>query len=899
MADTGKRPSPDALLEAAQREGRGALKIFLGAAPGVGKTYAMLQQARERRLGGEAVIVGVVETHGRAETDALTRGFDIIPKKRALYKGRIVAEMDLDAILTRKPSLVLVDELAHTNAPGSRHPKRYMDVEEILAAGIDVYTTLNIQHVDSLNDVVARITRIRVRETVPDRLVDDADEIELADLTADDLIERLNQGKVYVKAQAERAIKHYFAPGNLAALRELALRKAAQHVDREMVGYMKSHAVEGPWPAAERILVCIGEHPSSAELVRRARRLADSMKASWIALHIESPSHANLSETERDHVADTLRLAQRLGAESITVPGRDIAESVLAYARDNNITQIMVGKSARPGWLHWLGGSVAHRLVEASGQIGIHVASAEGAGVSAKTVRTAKQAAPFSWRPYILATAAVAATVTLGWTLQFAVGLTSLTSIAMLFLMPVLFGAVRFGLRPALFATFLSVAAYNYFYLPPLHTFTIAAPDNILALIGLLIAAVVTSNLTARMRLQADLAAARAQVAGELFGFAGKLAGSARIDDILWAAAYQISSMLKAGVVILLPDPITHRPEIRGFYPPEDELDDQDIAAAVWCWDHARAAGANSDTLPGARRLFLPMRTGEGPVGVVGLLRAREQLLTPDERRLLDALIDQTALAIERAQLAERIEEAQARAHADKLRAAMLNSLSHDLRTPLASILGAATALRRYPDLHDARQREELLGTVQDEAERLDRFVANLLDISRLEAGALKQRREMLDVADVIGATLRRAAGLLAGYKVLRNIPDDLPAIEGDVTLLEQALFNVFDNAAKYADPGSAVDVSAQVDNINVVIRICDEGPGIAPEESERIFEKFHRSEAADRRAAGTGLGLAVARGFTEAIGGTLTAENRTGRKGAVFIFTFPIVAEQAAHDIA
>lgn len=899
MSDTGKRPSPDALLEAAKREGRGALKIFLGAAPGVGKTYAMLQQARDRRLGGEDAIVGVVETHGRMETDALTKGFDIIPKKRALYKGRVVAEMDLDAILTRKPRLVLVDELAHTNAPGSRHPKRYMDVEEILAAGIDVYTTLNIQHVDSLNDVVARITRIRVRETVPDRLVDEADEIELADLTADDLIERLHQGKVYVKTQAERALKHYFAPGNLAALRELALRRAAQHVDREMVGYMKSHAVEGPWPAAERILVCVGEHPSSAELVRRARRLADSMKASWIALHIESPQHASLDETERDRVADTLRLAQRLGAESITIPGRDIAESALAYARDNNITQIIVGKSARPGWLHWLGGSVAHRLVEASGQIGIHVASAEGAAVAAKTVRTAAPAPPFSWRPYVLAVATVAATVALGWALQFAAGLTSLTSIAMLFLMPVLFGAVTSGLRPALFATFLSVGAYNFFFLPPLHTFTISAPDNILALIGLLIAAIVTSNLTARMRLQADLAAARAQVAGELFGFAGKLAGIARIDDILWAAAYQISSMLKAGVVILLPDSIANRPEIRGFYPPEDELDDQDMAAAVWCWDHTRAAGANSDTLPGARRLFLPMRTGEGPVGVVGLLRDRGQLLTPDERRLLDALIDQTALAVERAQLAERIEEAQAHAQADKLRAAMLNSLSHDLRTPLASILGAASALRRYPDLHDARQREELLGTVQDEAERLDRFVANLLDISRLEAGALRQRQEVLDVSDVIAAALRRASDLLAGYKVHRNIPDDLPAIEADATLLEQALFNVLDNAAKYAAPGTAIEVIARTDGAHVTIRICDEGPGIAPEERERIFEKFHRSQSADRHAAGTGLGLAVARGFAEALGGTLTADNRAGRSGAVFTFTFPAAPELSVHDVA
>jgi two-component system sensor histidine kinase KdpD len=886
------RPSPDVLLEQANKEGRGKLRVFLGAAPGVGKTFEMLTQGRRRRLEGTDVIIGVVETHGRQETEALTKGFESIPKKRGLYKGRVVAEMDLDAILQRKPQLVLVDELAHTNVEGSRHPKRYLDVEEILAAGIDVFTTVNIQHIDSLNDVIAQITRIHVRETVPDAILDEADEVELVDLTAEDLLQRLREGKIYVKAQAERALSHFFSPGNLTALRELALRKVAQHVDRDMVDYMQAHAIGGPWPASERILVCISESPSSAELVRRARRVAEALKAEWTALYIESPRHANLSEADKDRVADTLRLAQRLGGQTASLPGRDIAEAVLAYARRNNVTQIIIAKSERPAWFELLHGSVVSQLYRNSGAISVTAISPRGAAIPAKSVKTATRSEAIIWRGYLLSVLALAGTVGIAWIIN-AISAQALGSLGMIFLVPVLVSAVFFGRRTALVTALLSVMAYNFFFLPPLYTFTIADPNNWLSFGVLLFVALIAGNLAARVRTQADLAAARAAAMTELYRFTGKLAGIARLDDILWAASFQIASMLKTNVVILLPNPATKSPEVRAGYPPEDELDAQDLAAAAWSWGHGQAAGRNAETLPGAKRLFLPMRTGEGVVGVAGLQRRDDRtMFTPDERRLLDALLDQTALAIERSTLVERVDEAQVAAEADKLRVAMLTSLSHDLRTPLASILGAATTLIAGRNLYDGKQTDELLATIREEAERLDRFVGNLLDMSRLEAGVLGAKPESVDIPDLVDAAIQRLARRLAGHRLVLDFPPDLPLVSADPLLLEQAIFNLLDNSVKYAEAGTDLRVAARRLENRILLTIADEGPGIPPDALPHIFDKFYRAKAADRRIAGTGLGLAVARGFVEAFGGSLDAGNRTDRSGAIMTITLNVAAE-------
>ncbi len=612
-----------------------------------------------------------------------------------------------------------------------------------------------------------------------------------------------------MKTQAQRALDHFFSPGNLTALRELALRRVAQHVDRDMVDYMQAHAIGGPWPAGERILACISEHPSSAELVRRARRVADALRAEWTALYIEGPRHATLSETDKDRIADTLRLAQRLGGQALSLPGRDIAEAILAYARKNNVTQMVIAKSERSRWFTLLHGSVVRDLIAGSGAISVTAVSPKGETIPAKSVRTASRAARTQWRGYLVSIAAVAATVLFALAMN-AVFTRALGSIGMIFLLPVLFSAVQFGRRYAFVTALLCVMAYNYFFLPPLYTFTIADPNNWLSFGALLFVGIMAGNLAARVRSQADLAAARAAAMTELYRYTGKLAGIARLDDILWAAAFQISSMLKTNVVLLLQDPATRRLAVRAGYPPEDELDAADLAAAAWSWDHAQPAGRNSETLPGARRLFLPLRTGEGLVGVAGLQRKDDRMLfTPDERRLLDALLDQTALAIERSRLVEQVDEAQVLAEADKLRVAMLTSLSHDLRTPLASILGAATTLIAGRELYDARQTGELLATIRDEAERLDRFVGNLLDMSRLEAGALGVKPEAADIADLVEAALKRLDRRLSGHHVVLDLPADLPQVTADPLLTEQALVNLLDNAVKYAPPGTTIRIRA------------------------------------------------------------------------------------------
>ncbi|MBP2300840.1 sensor histidine kinase [Azospirillum picis] len=893
------RPSPDALLRQAAREERGRLKIFLGAAPGVGKTFEMLQTAQARRRDGADIVVGVVETHGRRETEALVAGLEIVPRRSVDHKGHVLTEMDLDAILARRPTIVLVDELAHTNAPGGRHPKRYLDVEELLAAGIDVYTTLNIQHVESLNDVVAKITRVRVRETVPDSILDRADDIEVIDITPDDLIQRLQQGKVYVPRTAERAIRHYFSPGNLTALRELALRRTAERVDEQLLTHMQAHAISGPWAAGERLLVCINEDASGASLVRYARRQAERLRARWGAIHVETSRSLRLSEAARDRIADTLRLVERLGGEAVTVPGGDVADAVVDYALANNVTHIVIAKSGRPRWSELLHGSVAHSLIRRAGDISVHVIAADsGDPIPAKTVTTATAGRrPFAWLPYAASTGYVAAALGVGHVLHRVLALNNIT---LVFLTAVLASAVTGGLAPSLYACIISVLAFNYFFLPPLYTFTISDPENIVALLVFAVVAVIASNLTARVRAQAVTARLRAKTTEDLYQFSRKLAGVVTMDDLLWATAYQIAAMLKVHVVLLLPEggPGEGSVVVRAGYPPEDVIADADLAAAVWAWENNRPTGRGADTLPGAQWLFLPMRTGRGVVGVVGIDTGGGTggLLTPDQRRLLDALIDQAALAIERVTLAEDVDRAKLAAETERLRSALLTSISHDLRTPLASILGSATSLNGYGPMLDEEARRDLVTTIQEEAERLNRFIANLLDMTRLESGAIRPRSGAVDPSEVVGSALERGGRILANHRVEVDLAADLPMVEVDAVLFEQALFNLLDNAGKYAPPGSLVTVRARREDGpeggRVRIEVLDEGDGIPPEDVERIFDKFYRVHAQDRQRAGTGLGLAICRGFVEAMGGTITAGNRRDRHGAVFTLVLPQAAD-------
>lgn len=891
-ANNDRRPSPDALLREAEKSQRGRLKIFLGAAPGVGKTYEMLSAAQVRRREKTDVVVGVVETHGRAETEALTAGLEIIPRRTIGYRERTLTEMDLDAVLARKPRLVLVDELAHSNVPGSRHPKRYLDVEELLAAGIDVYTTLNIQHVESLNDVVARITRIRVRETVPDSVIERADDIELIDLTPEDLIQRLKDGKVYVPAQAERAVRHYFAPGNLTALRELALRRTAQRVDNQMVDYMRSHAIEGPWPAGERVLVCVQGGPRATATVRHAKRLADQLRAPWTAISIETTSPSRTAAADQNSVSEALRLAQRLGAEPVLIPGQDVADSVIDYARANNVTHLIVGKSARSGWRQLAFGSTTQRLINRAGGINIHVIEVPAEqvdGAPAKLPPATKP--PFDPWPFAIASLFVLLAIPVGMGLHHLLGV---TNVALVFLTAVLIGAVLQGLGPSLFACFVAMLAYNFFFMPPLYTFTITEPENVVALFFFAVVAVIASNLAARVRGQALSARLRARQTDDLYQFSRKLTVAITLDDLLWTTVHQIALMLKVRVVLLLPPADDDKGSIavRAGFPPEDMLDEADLAAAKWCWEKNHIAGRGSDTLPGAKWLFQPLRTGRGPWGVVGIIRDEPGLLlTPDQQRLLDSLADQAALAIERVNLARDLHLARLQVETDQLRSALLTSISHDLRTPLASILGSATSLRSQDIILDTPTKDALVETIIEESDRLNRFIGNLLDMTRLESGALKPRTSLNELTDVIGAVLRRASTILAAHRTAVVLPADLPLLALDVVLFEQVLFNLLDNAAKHAPIGSLITIQASHEADVVTLRIMDEGEGIPPNDLERIFEKFYRAGGADRRRAGTGLGLAICRGFVEAMDGTISATNRSDRRGAAFVITLPVPA--------
>lgn len=884
-----KRPSPDALLEHAEREGRGRLKIFLGAAPGVGKTYEMLMSGRARMADGLDVVIGVVETHGRKETEALVEGFEIVPRRQIDYRGQNLDEMDIDAILARCPKLVLVDELAHTNATGSRHPKRYMDVQEILSNGIDVYSTLNIQHIESLNDIVAQITRIRVRETVPDTIIDRADDVEIIDITPEDLIKRLKDGKVYVPTTARRAIENYFSPGNLTALRELALRRTAQRVDEQLLNHMQAHAISGPWAAGDRLLVCLDHGRNGASLVRYARRQADRLRAPWAVLHLEAPQSATLADEDKDRLAANMRLAEQLGAETVTLPGMQPSREIIAYANANNFTHLVVGRSGKPRWRQWWQGSVTHDLIHYAGDISVHVISGDAQeGEPQRGVKTAQPPRPFKLKHYVQSALFVGLAVGVGIALDQTLDLRNL---ALVFLMSVLASAVRGGLGPGLFASLLGAVSFNFFFLEPRYTLTVRDPDSVIALLFYLGVAIVASNLTAAVQRQAAAARQRARTTEDLYLFSKKLAGTGTLDDVLWATAFQIASMLKVRVVILLPENGTIA--VRAGYPPDDTLVDADIAAARWAWEHNRPAGRAADTLPGAKRLYLPLRSGRGAVGVIGLDNDKQgPLLTPDQQRLFDALADQAALAIERVQLVSDVDRAKLAAETDKLRTALLTSISHDLKTPLAAIMGSAGTLKDFDAEIPKGARGELLTTIVNESERLNRFISNLLDMTRIGSGAMEPNYGYHFVGDVVGTALARASKITAEHQQEVHIPADLPMLKIDPVLFEQVLFNLIDNAAKYAPENTTIDIQGWHDSGSIYISVTDEGPGIPADDLERIFDSFYRVRKKDYVRAGTGLGLAICRGFVEAMGGTIRASNRSpsddGHKGAVFTIRMP-----------
>ncbi len=782
---------------------------------------------------------------------------------------------------------MLVDELAHTNAPGSRHPKRYLDVEELLAAGIDVYATLNIQHVESLNDVVARITRIRVRETVPDAVIERADEIELIDLTPEDLIQRLKDGKVYVPAQAERAVRHYFAPGNLTALRELALRRTAQRVDNQMVDYMRTHAIEGPWPAGDRVLVCVQGGPKATATVRHAKRLADQLRAPWTAINVETTRATVPEAGQRRGRAAARRTAGR-GAGADPRPGRRRHRHRLRPGEQRHAPD---RRQIGPGGLAAVPAGLDHPAADQPRRRHQHPhhrgPRRTPRGTPAPADRRAKPQPsipnPTPSPPVSRCSRPRRHGPAPEWL--------AVTNVALVFLTAVLIGAVLEGLGPSLLACFVAVLAYNFFFLPPLYTFTIADPENVVALFFFLVVAVIASNLAARVRGQALSARLRARQTSDLYQFSRKLAVAVTLDDLLWATVHQIAMMLKVRVVLLLPE--NGSIEVRAGFPPEDLLDDADLAAAKWSWEKNHIAGRGSDTLPGGKWLFQPLRTGRGPLGVVGIIRDDPgPLLTPDQQRLLDALADQAALAIERVNLARDLHLARLEVETDRLRAALLTSISHDLRTPLASILGSASSLRSQDAILDTATKDSLLGTIIEESDRLNRFIGNLLDMTRLESGrpeaahqperALRRGRR---------GVLRRASKILAAHRIEVDLPADLPMLVAWTWCCSSRCCSTcWTTPPDTRRRAALITIQASHDaDTQVTLRVMDEGEGIPAADTERIFEKFYRAGGPDRRRAGPGLGLAICRGFVEAMDGTISAANRPDRPGAMFVITLPV----------
>jgi two-component system sensor histidine kinase KdpD len=693
---------------------------------------------------------------------------------------------------------------------------------------------------------------------------------------------------------------HFFSPENLTALRELALRRTAERVDEQLLSQMQARAIPGPWAAGERILVCINEDPRCAGLVRYAKRLSDRLHAPFVALAVETARSVRLSEEERDRIADTLRLAQALGGEAATIPGGDrrIADDIVSYAQANNVTQIIMGKSARSRLFEIMHGSVVHDLVCSAGNISVNVIAGDriaGDPIPKKSVRAAEPREPFQWRPYAAAILAVGLALAMSWGIEPVFGV---ENVDLVFLTAIVAVAVRFGLFPSLFASAIASLCYNFFFLPPIYTFTITDPTNIAAFVFFIIMATLVSNVAARVRVQAVTAMARARTTDALYAFSRKLAGVGTLDDVLWATTYQIALMLKVRVVVLLPEQGTVI--VKAGYPPEDTLGDADVAAAKWAWEHDRTAGRGSDTLPGAKRLFLPMRTGRGAIGIIGIDSDKPgPLLTPDERRLLDALIDQSALAIERVHLVEDMDRVRRTVETDRLRSALLTSISHDLKTPLAAILGAAGTLRDLSAALTEDQKGELVGTMIEESERLNRFIANLLDMTRLESGALALNTAPYDLGEIVGSALRRAGKILAHHRIQLDVAADLPMLDVDAVLLEQALFNILDNAAKFGPEGSTISIHGRRDGSVVALRIIDEGEGIPPADLVRIFDKFHRATKGDRVRPGTGLGLAIARGFVEAMHGTVEAANRNDRAGAVFTIRLPVPAAEKLESAA
>ena len=887
-ADEPKRPDPEALLAAANKARRGRLKVFLGMAPGVGKTYEMLRAARRRKAEGADVLIGVVETHGRRETESLLRGMEVLPRKPIEHRGRVQMEFDIDAALARKPKILLVDEYAHSNAIGSRHPKRWQDVEELLAAGVDVWTTLNVQHLESLVDVVQRITGVRQRETVPDSALSRADDIELVDITPGELRERMAAGKVYVPETARLAADNFFKVENLTALRELALRRAAQTVDDQLVATMREKGVEGPWAAGERILVLVSGDAMAAALVRAGRRLSDMMMdAPWTVAHVERTDRPLAGEGDTARLREAYRLAEQLGGATVTLTGGDIVATVMGYARRNNVTQIVIGKSVESRWREILGRSLASALLRQARGAAVHV-------VTEAAHEPETRAKPFGlgrWQGYAVGALFIAAATLAAWGLDVTFDRVDL---GMIFLAAVLAAGVLHGLRPALAAATVAFFVYNYLFLEPRYSLAVGAPTDFITLVVFWAVALASGGLAGRVRDQALGSQRRAAAVTTLLAASRTLSAATGRDAVARALAEQVSAAAGGRSLVLLPENEEIAPAFGS--PSLEPLDTAQMAAARWAWEKGEPAGFGTGTLPQARWTFWPMEGVRARTGVAGV-EAGAAPPGSDHERLVLALLEQGAVALERSQLASEAVEAETLRRADRFRSALMNSVSHDLRTPLSTVLGASTTLIEYGDKLAKPVREDLVVSIREEAERLNRYVANLLDMTRIEGGALRLRTDWIDARDVLNAAADRVSRRLGGRILTRDYPRELSLVQADASLLEQVVVNVLENAIAYSPPEAGIEMAAYEDRANVVISIEDEGRGIPPPELERVFDKFRRMEEPSDRSQGAGLGLSIAKGFIDALGGRIAAASPIhDGKGTRILISLPKAVETPHH---
>jgi two-component system sensor histidine kinase KdpD len=878
------RPNPDELLARVQedesRAQRGKLRIFFGYAAGVGKTYAMLEAAQRELAESVEIVVGYVEPHGRPETESLLAGLETIPSRAIPYREVTLREFDLDAALARRPQLLLVDELAHTNIEGSRHAKRWQDVEELLQAGINVWTTLNVQHVESLNDVIAQITGVVVRETLPDAVLEKADEIELIDITPAELLERLQAGKVYIPRQAERALAHFFQRTNLVALRELSMRQAAMRLQRDVEAARHERAVHAPWATTERVLVCVGPSPTSARIIRTTKRLAVSLGADWIAVAVNPGVEGPQSAAIRDQTERNLRLAERLGAETRTLVGRNVAETVLQFAASQNVTKIVIGKTFQPRWKRALIGTIADDLLERAGDIDIYVVTGEGeAPLPGQILAKAK---PVPWTQYLIAAAVAAACGLVGWGVH-AAGLSE-ANVVMVFLIGVAIVSARYGRGPSILSVVASVLVFDFFFVPPYYTFAVADAQYVITFGVMLGIGLLISELTSRLQSQLRASQQQEHRTAQLYRMTRQLTELAGSEFLVRTAGWQLTEIFAGEVVIFLREP---NGSLVLRYGENTSVAQQNVNAVVaqWVTTNNKLAGAGTDTLPNATALFAPMIGSQRTVGALGVRPKDEgRLRDPDQQRLLETCASLIALSIERDQSVLEAHQAQLQVETEQLRNSLLNSVSHDLRTPLATIAGAASSLLE----RSAGEDEELLQTVMDESRRLARLVDNLLRMASLDAGAVTLNRQWHVLEEGLGVALNAMKRELSGHQVQVRVPADFPLISIDGFLMEQVFVNLLENATRYTPAGSLIEISASTTHKSAEIRFADNGPGLPAGSESRIFDRFFRgsTEPADGRR-GIGLGLAICQTIVRAHSGELTAANRH-EGGAEFRIVLP-----------